>query len=181
MERLKIKIPNLLNKYSNANPEILEFISNMQEFCKTTQELNCIISLFTQKYCYYFALMLKDAFGGELMVDTKFYHVVCVINNTAYDINGIYEKNNINNLLPIKELREAAELYKHRNHDMDIDHDINNFCSKYFMTLDELYMKIYNHIPKDKRLHEYPNYDDVSIWWNSYKENVKKEILKENK
>ena len=50
----------------------------------------------TDGNCYYFALILKERFGGTIYYDTIDGHFVIDINGIVYDYNGAYSTN-INN------------------------------------------------------------------------------------
>jgi hypothetical protein len=45
--------------------------------------------------CYYFALILKDRFNGEIYYDVIDGHFVCKIEDKYYDWEGIYETTNV--------------------------------------------------------------------------------------
>ena len=75
--------------------EILKFITDFRRFDKD----NTIIKTFTEGYCYYFAIILQERFGGQILYDPIAGHFITFINNKYYDITGditeIY-KNNTN-------------------------------------------------------------------------------------
>ena len=53
---------------------------------------NIIQPLFRSGYCYYFAIMLKDAFNdeGELCLCCPYGHIVWMYKGVPYDIEGVY-------------------------------------------------------------------------------------------
>lgn len=53
---------------------------------------NVIQPLFRSGYCYYFAIMLKDAFNdeGELCLCCPYGHIVWMYKGVPYDIEGVY-------------------------------------------------------------------------------------------
>ena len=76
--------------------EVIEFIYDFKK-----SNIPVITDLFTQGYCYYFALMLSDRFGGEIMISEKENHFCCQIKvsvanyeiSECFDINGIIANN----------------------------------------------------------------------------------------
>lgn len=70
------------------NTTILGFINN---FRNHTHD-NIIHEQFANGYCYHFAHMLKSIFrDGEVCWVAPFSHFVLLIDNTPYDISGIYD------------------------------------------------------------------------------------------
>lgn len=49
--------------------------------------------IFTSGNCYYFAIILKERFNGEIYYLPIANHFVCKINNNYYDITGIASMN----------------------------------------------------------------------------------------
>lgn len=72
-----------------------------------------IDSRWTCGNCYFFALILKDAFGGTILYDEIKGHFVCEINGTPYDYNGVYE-NKDGFLIEWEELKKEDPLYSER-------------------------------------------------------------------
>ena len=89
----------------------------------TPAESSTLASVFSQGFCYYFAIILKEAFGcGDICITSDCTHVVWVYKNTAYDIGGVYSKyprsanigNFFNgNLIPISMVPHYIDSYKH--------------------------------------------------------------------
>lgn len=63
--------------------EILEFINKFK--FKYKKELEYI---FTSGNCYYFAVILKERFNGEIYYLPIENHFICKIDNNYYDITG---------------------------------------------------------------------------------------------
>lgn len=59
-----------------------KFIKNFTQFGKQVREC------FTQGNCYYFALILKDRFNGDIMYNEIEGHFACRIKRKLYDITG---------------------------------------------------------------------------------------------
>lgn len=56
----------------------------------------------TSGNCYYFAIILKDRFGGEIYYDPVNGHFFLKIDDTNYDYNGVYTPFNEYKLKDIK-------------------------------------------------------------------------------
>jgi len=110
---------------SRANEKVIEFIDNFTTLFSSLQpnETKVIVDVFSHGYCYYFAHMLKEAFGcGEIYMTADDRHIVWMYKNIAYDINGVYRTyprsaNNGNfyngELIPIAMLPNYMESFKH--------------------------------------------------------------------
>ena len=107
-------------KYPKARRDVLMFISKINSF---SEGLICqdgvhtpIEKLFTCGFCYYFALMLKDAFGGEIVWHKGYGHILWRDNeNLVYDIYGVYEDWEEGDMVPISEVPiSELEDFRHR-------------------------------------------------------------------
>lgn len=69
---------------------------------------------FRSGYCYYFALILKDAFQrGELCHAYPYGHIVWVdTNGVSYDIEGVYVSDS-EEFIPIEKLGDDIKNFKH--------------------------------------------------------------------
>ena len=63
--------------------EVVHFI---HQFKSSSQAV--IEKLFLDGYCYYFAVILQERFGGEILYDTIDGHFVTLIRGGLYDIRG---------------------------------------------------------------------------------------------
>lgn len=63
--------------------EILKFIEKFK--FKYKEEL---VEVFTTGNCYYFAIILKERFNGEIYYMPIINHFICKIENKYYDITG---------------------------------------------------------------------------------------------
>lgn len=96
-----------------GNKDVLEFINRF--VCYTGKEhADAVQHLFRSGYCYYFALILKEAFGrGRVCLAAPYGHIVWEdLDGTAYDVEGIcttdYEF-----LIPVEELESGLEDFMH--------------------------------------------------------------------
>lgn len=97
----------------NGNRDVITFIANI--LYHNGNECESIYNLFAAGYCYYFALMLKDAFQrGEICWHKNFSHIVWVDDDkTAYEIGGIFYDYNEDELVPLSKLGEDLRYFKH--------------------------------------------------------------------
>lgn len=103
-----------LNTYKGCREDVIRFIDRLV-YWQGKKEAKTIIELFSNGYCYYFALMLKDAFGGEICWLKGYGHILWKDeNDTLYDINGVYTDYNDDEIVPISELGDKIEDFKHK-------------------------------------------------------------------
>ena len=71
---------------------VLDFIDKFALSKGADAYNNVIQPLFRSGYCYYFAIMLKDAFNdeGELCLCCPYGHIVWMYKGVPYDIEGVY-------------------------------------------------------------------------------------------
>lgn len=109
-----------------GNPEVAGFIDQFLTLFNTLDKngIDIVAKVFSQGYCYYFAIMLKDAFNrGEICMTIDHAHVVWVDDdNVAYDIHGIFNwypdtcsKYNFWNgeLIPVEKIPNYIDSFKH--------------------------------------------------------------------
>lgn len=102
-------------KYTpEANKDILQFIAEIQYHSGTEEkETESIRMLFRAGYCYYFAMMLQDAFpGGTICWVAPFGHIVYQYHNIEYDIEGVYD-GEADSFIPISMLGKTIDDYRH--------------------------------------------------------------------
>lgn len=64
-------------------------------------------------YCYYFAVMLQNAFpGGQICVCYPFGHIVYIYKGVAYDIDGVSGAE-VDEYIPIEHFGKAVNDFKH--------------------------------------------------------------------
>jgi len=109
-----------------SNSYVIRFINQFKTLFKelTISETNAIGKVFRNGYCYYFAIMLKDAFNrGEVCMTYDHKHVVWMDDdNVAYDIDGMFgwfpetaNKDNYWNglFIPVEKLPNYIKSFKH--------------------------------------------------------------------
>ena len=109
----QIEIYNL----KGIREDVLNFIWNFSNSVNKENSTTIISELFSNGYCYYFALILRDAFGGEIMWLNNKGHIVWVDRKTMipYDINGVYIDATPCDLIPLELLGETClEEFRHR-------------------------------------------------------------------
>lgn len=71
---------------------VLLFIYNILHHGITVEAEDAVYNLFARGYCYYLALMLKDAFpGGTIVWCAPYGHIAYRFNNVIYDIHYVYD------------------------------------------------------------------------------------------
>lgn len=110
----------------HGNPKVENFIQNFVTLFGQFQqeEIDTVSTVFSRGFCYYFAIILKDAFDskGEICMTVDNRHIVWVLDNVAYDINGVFQvyQRSANNgnfyhgeLIPIAMLPNYINSFKH--------------------------------------------------------------------
>jgi hypothetical protein len=90
-------------KWKSTRREVIEFIANV--LYHNSIDNSSIYQLFACGYCYYFAVILKDAFKrGEVCWHKGYSHIVWVDDDdTAYDIGGVFYDYGEGDLIPLSE------------------------------------------------------------------------------
>lgn len=104
----------IMQKQPQANKDILEFIYNFfSSHSSGIEDNEHVRKIFRDGYCYYFALMLQDAFpGGKIVWCAPFGHIAYQYNNIVYDIEGVNESE-VEDYIPISYLGERIYEFKH--------------------------------------------------------------------
>ena len=108
-----------LNAFPKANETVLHFIADFNYHSVTfyddlEQHCESIRVQYRAGYCYFFAMILKDAFGrGEICWAAPYSHIVWVDDDgIPYDIEGVNESE-CDYYIPISYLGEAIVGFKH--------------------------------------------------------------------
>lgn len=108
-----------LNRFKGANEKVLEFIIDAR-LSQGKENEDAIRSFFTAGYCYYFAVMLREAFqSGTICYVADKAHIVFVDgidldNDYAYDIDGVFFEYGERDLIPIKEMERKIWDFIHK-------------------------------------------------------------------
>ena len=71
-------------QFKSVKEKELYFINDFKKYEKE----DVLNKTFTQGYCYYFALILKDRFDGSIYFDSNVGHFITKIGRDYYDITG---------------------------------------------------------------------------------------------
>lgn len=105
--------------------EVLTFIHDFKTN-KGAHANDTLDKLFSQGYCYYFAVILKEAFGGEIVWPKYHSHIVWhdTVDNICYDIWGVYKDYVETDLIPINVLScKNLALFRHVDETTFTDED----------------------------------------------------------
>jgi hypothetical protein len=99
-------------RFTSTRKEVIVFIADI--LYHNGMNTDAIYNLFACGYCYYFAVMLKDAFKrGEVCWHKGFSHIVWLDdNNVAYDIGGVFDDYDDGDLVPASELGDELTSFK---------------------------------------------------------------------
>lgn len=117
-ELTKIFIDENMKFFPNANKNVLQFIADFLYHgvpdLSLEDSAESIRSTFRAGYCYYFAIILKEAFGrGHICWAAPFSHIVWVdINGVPYDIEGV-NCSECDYYIPIEYLGDSISSFKH--------------------------------------------------------------------
>lgn len=101
-------------RHPKSDSRILVFIAEfLTATGMDTGRMETVRKLFQAGYCYYFALILKEAFpDGEVSWAAPFGHIVYVYQGIPYDIDGVY-KGDVMEYIPVKYLGKAIDDFRH--------------------------------------------------------------------
>lgn len=112
-----------LKHHPNARYDVINFIGNIlykniSEYSEIdlVSYSDSVVELFTNGYCYYFAVILKDAFGGSIYRRIGYSHIVWKDENDIfYDINGVVEDCTREDFILIDNMSpDLLETFRHR-------------------------------------------------------------------
>jgi hypothetical protein len=76
-DRKEAWVNSQLQEFQGCRKDVIEFIADITGYNTTVLDGGeAIEELFSSGYCYYFALMLKDAFGGEICWHKNYSHIL---------------------------------------------------------------------------------------------------------
>ena len=170
-ELVKKWVDAQMEAFKGSREDVLTFIANIL-YQQGPDNIETIRSLFMSGYCYYFALMLKDAFGGEIYWHKGFGHIVWKDSrdDIYYDADGVFYEYNDGDVVPASILNESIEIFKHRGRDSRISDDMEKTAKEMGISLEKLESDVYNFIPIKDRVHDYQNKGDILRYWFAYKQ-----------
>lgn len=126
----------------SIDKKLMRFIFDVWTHGGVGEDASEIIrKLFHDGYCYYFALMLRDAFPGGFMSWTKpFGHIVYVYDDVPYDIEGVYFGEG--DTVDYNALGDTLEAFRHRGRDDELDNEMEEFAESKGMTKEELITEV---------------------------------------
>ena len=165
-----------LEDYPKARKDILEFIWDFitPTSVKFDDGQEVLASQFAAGYCYYVALILKDAFGGEMMWIKGRGHIIWhdIENDELYDSNGVYQPDisadGSGEPVPLSFLEGDLESFRHRGHDFDVRNEIDKYCNENSVSEAELTKEVCNSFPEEKRVFKEPNTGDLYRLWGKW-------------
>jgi len=105
-------IESQLEQFKESKREIITFIADILYH---GEDNDSIRKLFTAGYCYYFAKILEDAFGGEVCWHKEYSHIVWRDENgCCYDIEGVFYDYEDDTIVPVSVLEDKLEFFRHR-------------------------------------------------------------------
>lgn len=176
------------NRYKDkVNLDIIRFIDTVSSFPDRDGKVSGNIDhLFCAGYCYYFANILKLAFGGKVCWAQDRGHIVwvdCDENSTfdelqqsaAYDITGVFD--DYERLFPVGYLGCAIVDYKHTGATFHLNQDFKDWCDFYEVTQMYAIDIIWGLIPEDNILASYKadaNYVSTAYcYWMSHEKDFR--------
>ena len=123
--------------YPDADKNVLEFIfSFLCSHAVNIDDTAHVRKIFMDGYCYYFAVMLQNAFpGGKIVWCAPYGHIAYEYNAIVYDIEGV-NISDVEDYIPIEHIGERISEFKHvpgvhfnfeETTTTDINEMINNF------------------------------------------------------
>lgn len=114
MDKLMKAASSPLVSGNKPDEKVLQFIREFR-LSQGYENEEIIRSQFRAGYCYAFALILNDAYGGGTICwAAPFGHVVYVIDGIPYDIEGVYEGEGFEYFIPMSEAGRLVYDFKHR-------------------------------------------------------------------
>lgn len=136
-------------KHDFGNIVDSKFITPQSFIDKFRNDSRDIVELFESGYCYYFANLLKEAFGrGKIVLAAPYPHICWMdIDGNVYDINGMINDPEIELYIPIKYLSDTdIANFKHvltEKINMSDISDINDLMFRYAKILCSSYNFIF--------------------------------------
>lgn len=166
-------VENNMAVNKKADRQVLEFIANIL-FSEGIDGYETIKNLFSDRYCYYFSLMLRDAFGGKICWVKGTSHIVWMSpNGVPYNASGVFFEvftTDMEHITDIKYLGSSLEGFRHRGRDTEVSDEMEEYCKNNNISMSKLEENIFALIPDEEKLYPTPNYGDAIRYWGVYKE-----------
>ena len=150
-----------------VNMDVIRFIDEVSSFPDRNSIANDSIDhLFCAGYCYYFANMLKMAFGGKVCWVQDRGHIVWIDcdedcsfealqSKIAYDITGIFD--DYERLWPVEYLDGIIVDYMHNGKEFHLNQNLKDWCDFYKVTECFALDVIWGIMPDDNIMAYYSN------------------------
>lgn len=105
---------SLYPEKDKTDEKVLDFIEKISSYHRDPQKQDAVCELFSSGYCYYFAMILKEAFGrGEVCWCAPYGHICWVDDNGhPYDIYGTCDSE-CTYYIPVSYIKEGLADFKH--------------------------------------------------------------------
>lgn len=105
---------SLYPERDKADEKVLDFIEKISSYHQDTQKQDAVCELFSSGYCYYFAMILKEAFErGEVCWCAPYGHICWVDDNGhPYDIYGTCDSE-CTYYIPVSYIKKGLADFKH--------------------------------------------------------------------
>ena len=169
---------NLLKFYENSerysgkvNMSVIKFIDEVTDFPDRQGNVGEHIDhLFCAGYCYYFANMLKLAFGGKVCWVEDRSHIVwadcdenCsweeLQNATVYDITGIFD--DYERIWPVEYLGDTIVSFMHNGKEFHLSESFKDWCEFLHVTENYAIDVIWETMPLDEIMKAYRDDQDM--------------------
>lgn len=100
---------------NGGRKDVVKFIADVRYYFGYAEQ-DVLRRFFRKGYCYYFAVILKTAFGdGEVVCLPDKGHFVYRLDGVMYDIEGVYENEDGLKIVSEDELGDEIFEYLHRD------------------------------------------------------------------
>lgn len=107
-------------RYPGARSDVIRFIADII-WHSGENGIESICNLFGNGYCYHFAVILKDNFGGQVVWHKNISHILWYDGIWCYDINGIFDDISPDEIIPAENMGEQLEVFRHRGKDDSVN------------------------------------------------------------
>ena len=185
MDKKEFIIRNITGKCKKHNPKVIQFIADILYDPRNHDD--SLRSFFRAGYCYYFAVMLKTAFGGGTICQTEPYgHLVWVDEKgCAYDIEGAYlpEEQECRRLTDITFLGDLIYDFLHiRGKEFKSCHkDFHDWAEFMYWSDTEAVVSVYLEIPEEDIDYSTSVEENAYAWWINHKNELQEKWWEERK